>query len=214
MKKKLAAILLAFGMSASLAACGGGGETTLSGMVVGLEGTVVSLVEMDASNMGSMDLSEGEMPEMPEGMEGFQGFDPQEFEGTFPEGENFQWDGGEMPEGMTPPEGMEFPEDMEFPDDMTMPEDGQMPEGGQMPGFGNMGGMNFGSMDTDMETKDVDIADAHISLEIDGGKASGTLDDIQPGSMVTITLNGKGEATYVLVSSQSFFGGSGFMPAN
>ena len=98
-----------------------------------------------------------------------------------------------MPEGMTPPEGM------------TMPADGQMPDfdgekGGTGPGFGNFG--------EDMETKDMDIADAHISVEIDGGKASGTMDDIKPGTFVTITMNGKGEVTNVLVSSQSFFGGN------
>ena len=73
-------------------------------------------------------------------------------------------------------------------------------KGGTGPGFGNFG--------EDMETKDMDIADAHISVEIDGGKASGTMDDIKPGTFVTITMNGKGEVTNVLVSSQSFFGGN------
>ncbi len=136
------------------------------------------------------------MPEMPEGMEGFQGFggfNPGAFEGTLPEGENFpQWGDGEMPEmpeGMTPPEGM------------TMPENGGMPD------FSGMGGMGFGNFDTDAETKDVDIGDAHISVEIDGGKASGSMDDIQAGTFVTITMNGKGQVTNVLVSSQSFSGG-------
>ena len=146
--------------------------------------------------MGSKDFAEGERPEMPEGMEGFQGFgdwSPEDFEGTVPEGGNFpQWGDGEMPEmpeGMTPPEGM------------TMPENGEMPD------FGSMGGMGFGNFDSDAETKNVDISDAHISVEIDGGKASGSMDDIKAGTFVTITMNGKGEVTNVLVSSQSGFGG-------
>ena len=71
-------------------------------------------------------------------------------------------------------------------------------EGGMRPGFGNFG--------EDMETTDVDLADAHISVEIDGGKASGSMDDIQAGTFVTITMNGKGEVTNVLVSSMSGFG--------
>ena len=63
-----------------------------------------------------------------------------------------------------------------------------------------------------METTDVDIANAHISVEIDGGKASGSMNDIKAGTFVTITMNGKGEATYVLVSSMEGFGGR--RPAN
>ena len=43
--------------------------------------------------------------------------------------------------------------------------------------------------------------------KMDGGKESGSLDNIQPGTFVTVTVSGKGKATYVLVSSQSFFGG-------
>ena len=198
MKRKLIACLLVLALSAALAACGAGEETTLSGMVVSVDGTVISLVEMDGT-MDGMAFGEGQKPEMPEGMEGFQGFenfDPEDFAGSFPEGETMpQWGEGEMPGmpgGMTPPE------------DMTMPENGEMPDfGGEMaegmPGFGNVG--------ADMETKDVDIAEAHISVEIDGGKASGSMDDIQAGTFVTITLNSKGEATYVLVSSQATFGG-------
>ena len=211
MKKKLVAIVVVFVMAVSLAACGAGEETTLTGMVVSVDGTVISLMEMDTSNMGGKDFTGGERPEMPEGMEGFQefgDFNPEDFEGTFPEDENFpQWGEGEtpeMPEGMTPPEGMTLPEGM------TMPENGEMPDfsgenGGLRPGSGNIG--------EDMETKDVDIADAHISMEIDGGKASGSLDDIKVGTFVTITVNGKGEATNVLVSSQSGFGG-GRRPTN
>ena len=197
MKKKLVAIFVAFVLTISLAACGADEETTLTGIVVSVDGTVISLVEMDASNMGGKDFAGGERPEMPEGMEGFQGFgdfNPEDFEGTFPEGRNFPQRGdGERPE---------MPEGMELPEGMTMPENDEMPD------FGSMDGMRPGSGNSgeDMETKDVDIADAHISVEIDGGKASGSMDDIKAGTFVTITMNGKGEVTNVLVSSRSSFG--------
>lgn len=91
-----------------------------------------------------------------------------------------------------------------------------MPENGEMPDFGGEnGGMRpgFGNFSEDMETTDVDIANAHISVEIDGGKASGSMDDIKAGTFVTITMNGKGEVTNVLVSAQSGFGG-GRRPTN
>ena len=193
MKRKIIAILMAFALAATLAACGEAQETTLTGMVVSVDGTVISLVETDTADPGSMELAGGERPERPEGMEGF---DPGNWEGTMPEGETFpQWGDGEMP-GM--PGGMEPPQGM------------TMPEGGEMPDFGgNSGGMpsGFGNWSENMETTDVDIADAHISVEIDGGKASGSMDDIQPGTFVTVTMNSKGQATYVLVSAQSFFGG-------
>ena len=192
MKRKLIAILMTIVLAATLVACGGGEETTLTGMVVSVDGTVVSLVEMGSGDMGGREFAEGERPEMPEGMEGF---DPGSFDGTLPEGETFpQWGEGEMPqmpEGMTPPESMPMPENGEMPDF-----DGE--GGGMRPGFGNFG--------EDMETTDVDLADAHISVEIDGGKASGSMDDIQAGTFVTITMNGKGEVTNVLVSSMSGFG--------
>ena len=193
MKKKLVAIFVALVMTIFLAACGAEEETTLTGRVVSVDGTVISLVEMDEGSMGSMNFAEGERPEMPDGVEGF---DPGQFEGTLPEGETFpQWGAGEMPE---------MPGEMELPEGMTIPENGEMPDfGGEMVGMGP----GFGNFGEDMETKNVDIADAHISVEIDGGKASGSMDDIKAGTFVTITLNSKGEATYVLVSAQSFFGG-------
>lgn len=198
MKKKLVAILFAFVMVVSLSACGADEESTITGMVVSVDGTVISLMEMDTDNMGGKDFAEGERPEMPEDMEGFQGFedfDPEAFDGTLPEDGTFPPRGdGEMPE---------MPEGMEPPEDMTIPEDGQMPD------FGNMGGMGFGNFDSDAETKNVDIGDAHISVEIDGGKASGSMSDIEAGTFVTITMNGKGEVTNVLVSSRSGFGGFG-----
>lgn len=184
---------MVFALSASLVACGEEEETTITGMVVSVDGTVISLVEMDTGNMGGRDFAGGERLEMPEGMEGFN---PDVFNGTLPEGETFpQWGEGEMPE---------MPEGMEPPEGMTMPENGEIPDfdgenGGMRPGFGNLG--------EDMETTDVDIASAHISLEIDEGKASGSMDDIKAGSFVTITMNSKGEVTNVLVSSTARFGG-------
>ena len=76
-----------------------------------------------------------------------------------------------------------------------------------MPNFGDISGM-FGDMG---EAKRIDIANARISVEIEEGKASGSMEDIKPGTFVTITLNGKGEATAVLVAASSGFGGR-FMP--
>ena len=190
MKLKMVAILVTLVLSISLAACGEEKETTLTGMVVSVDGSVISLVEMDASSMEGMDFTGGERPEMPEGMEGFEGFgnfNPEDFEGMFPGGGNFpQWGSGEMPE---------MPEGMELPEGMTMPD------------FSG-GAMDFDveSFVSDAETKDVDIGDAHISVEIDGGKASGSMEDIKAGTFVTITMNGKGKVINVLVSSRSSFG--------
>lgn len=196
MKRKIIAILMVFALAASLVACGEEEETTITGMVVSVDGTVISLVEMDTGKMSGRDFEEGERPEMPEDVEGFGGFNPDEFDGTLPEGETFpQLEEGampEMPEGREPPEGMTMPENGEIPDF-----DGE--NSGMRPGFGNLG--------EDMETTDVDIASAHISLEIDEGKASGSMDDIKAGSFVTITMNSKGEVTNVLVSSTAGFGG-------
>ena len=203
MKRKIAASLMIAALIASCTACGSGEETTLTGMVLSVDGTVLSLVEMDAANMSVPDFAAGETPEMPEGMEGFSGFDPNAFEGTLPEGETFpQWNGdGELPQM---PEG-EVPE---FPEGETRP---QMPEDGKMPNFGGENSdelPGFGGFGSGMETTDVDIGDAHISIEIDEGKAGGSLEDITVGCFVTITRNGKGEVTNVLVSSQTRFGGA------
>ena len=185
-----------FALAVTLAACGEEEETTLTGMVVSIEGTVISLVEMDSANMDGMNFAGGERPEMPEGMEGFDGSDPDAFAGTMPEDGNLpQWGNGEMPQ---------MPEDMEIPEGMTMPENGYRPDFG---GEDGSKGPGFGNFSEDMETQDIDIASAHISVEIDGGKASGSMDDIRAGTFVTITVNSKGEATYVLVSSRSFSGG-------
>ena len=200
MKKRWMAILIAAVMMVSLTACGGGEEeTTLTGMVVAVDGSTISLMEMD---MTGMEMPSGDRTQMPEGMEGFQefgGFVPGDFDGIMPQGEGYpQWGDGEMPEDMTIPEGM------------------KMPEGGQMPGFfgGGEGMMSgFGGFTSNVETQEMDIGKAHISVEIDGGKASGSMDDVKAGTFVTLTINGKGEVTYVLVSSRSFSGGSR-RPAN
>lgn len=186
MKRRVCTILLALTLAVSLAACDTGEETTLTGMVVSVDGTVVSLMEMNG-NMSGMNFGSGAMPRRPEGMEDFREFgnlNPEDFSGMFPGGENFpQWGNGEMPE---------------------------LPEGMTMPGFGGeKGGMGFDfeNFDSDAQTQDLDVGDAHISVEIDGGKASGSMEDITAGAFVTITLNAKGKATNVVVSSRSSFGG-------
>ena len=50
-------------MALSLTACGAEEETPLTGMVVSVDGTVISLMEMDTGNMGGKDFAEGERPE-------------------------------------------------------------------------------------------------------------------------------------------------------
>ena len=98
----------------------------------------------------------------------------------------------------TPPEGFD-PGSFEgmMPDGAARPE---RPEEEEMPDF------DFsGSFAEQGETTSIDIADAHISVEIENGKEAGSLDDVTQGTFVTITMNGKGQATNVLVS-----GGFGF----
>ena len=202
--RKCIAILMTLALAVTLGACGAGEETTVTGMVVSVDGTVVTLMEMDTGSMGGMDFAAGEQPSMPADMEGFQGpgnFNPEDFDGTMPEGFD-----GTMPEGGNVPQwgGGEMPEGFE----------GTMPEGfdGEMPDFSGEGGMS--GFSAEGETREVDIGDAHISVEIDGGKASGSLEEIVPGAFVTITMNGKGQATNVLISSQSGFGGGFFRGSN
>ena len=219
MKRKIMAVFLVLVLV--LGACSNGKETTMTGMVVSVSGTVVTLVESD--KLESMDFSSMERPEgsgnfngkMPEGFENFSDF----FGGQMPEGFS-----GQMPEGFSGqmPEG--FSGGFGFPGGQ-MPEGGnwgsgempQMPEGGSFPGNWGSGEMpdfggsfsGFENFAADLETTDIDIGDAHISVEIEGGKESGDLDSLTPGSMVTITMNAKGEVTYVLISSQSYFGSRG-----
>ena len=216
--KKLMTMICVLALVLSLAACGNGGgeETTVTGMVVSLDGSVMTLVETD----GTMDFSQMQRPE------GMGNFDPESFEGTMPEG--FE---GEMPEGF---EGMmggfpggfncQMPEDF---DPESLPEgfegqipegfdgfqggfpggfDGEMPEGETRPQRGDsqrpqgMEGFTF-----EGETKEIDLANAHISVEVEGGKEGSSLESLTPGSFVTITINTKGQATYVLVSQNSGF---------
>lgn len=191
MKYKWIALICVLALMLSITACAEEEEktTTVTGMVVSVEGTVISLMETDGT-MDKMNFEEGERPSMSFNREDFEGFEG----GEFPSGE---FPGGEF----EPPEGQEFPQwgDGEMPE---MPEGMTPPENGEMPDFsGENMRPDFNNFDADAETKDVDIGDAHISVEIDGGKASGTLEDITPGCFVTITMNSDGEVTNVLVSS-------------
>ena len=210
------AVLCALALALTLAGCGGGEETTVSGMVVSLDGTTVTLMEMSGSmgDFSSM-FENGEMPQRPQsgeegsrpdGMEDFtlpedfdfDNFDPE----NMPEGfdrENFDPDNmperGQMPEGFDPGSFGGMPQNGERP---------EMPEGGGFSGFGEQPPMG--------ETTAVDIANARIGVEIENGKESGSLANVTPGAMVTITLSSKGEATYVLVSSSGMSFGGSFMP--
>lgn len=193
-----------------MAGCGTGETSTVTGMVVAVDGTVISFVEMDMESMGDFGgerPENGERPEMPEGFdpENFngempEGFDPENFDGEMPEGfdpENFN---GEMPEGFDPENfNGEMPEGFD-PENFN----GEMPEGVEVPEM---------VIDTSNATS-IDLKNAHISVEIEDGKASGSMDDIQPGTFVTVTLNKKGQAENVLVSASSGFGRGFFAGSN
>lgn len=167
-------------------------ETTVTGMVVSVDGTKVSLISMESGSMPSRG-ENGQRPTLPEGE-------------TMPEG-GFN---GQRPEGEMPalPEGETMPEggfDGQFP---KKPEGERptMPEGETRPERENG---SFG----DMETTEIDLAGAHITVEFDGGKATGSMEDITPGSFLTITMV-DGKATKAVVSQNSFggmqnFGGGG-----
>ena len=194
--KKWIAVVMIFTMILTLTACGGE-ETTVSGMVVSVDGTVISLMEMGGGFGGGRfpGGENGEMPTRTEGMKDFNSEDmedfprPEDMEGFDPEKmEDFNFedfDPEDMPEGFAPG-GKEPPE-------------GERPEMGS---FEDMG-----------EATTLDITNAHISIEIEGGKESGALTDIVPDTMVTVTVSPKGEATYVLVSQSMGFGGFGNFPA-
>ena len=119
-----------------------------------------------------------------------------------------------MPENSTMPDGSNFPQGGfggNFPQGGFGGQgDGEMPT---MPEGGFNGGNRFNT--EDMETTTVDLKDAHISVEIDGGKASGTMSDITVGSRLTITMEGD-KAVRVVVSQNSFggFGQGGFGGGN
>ena len=187
MKRRWMTVIPALALALTMSACGEEKETTLTGMITAVDGTVISVVEMSAD-------MQGERPSMPEGMEDFtipEDFDPEK---APPEGFDPGNFGGQMPNGGDIPER---------PTGEGMPE---MPNGQGMPNF-DASGM-FGDMG---EARSIDIANARISVEIEEGKASGSMEDVKPGTFMTITLNGKGEATAVLVSENSRFGGR-FMP--
>lgn len=200
MKRNVFAVLLVLVLTVTMAACGAGEETTLTGMVVSVDGTVISLMEMDTANMGGKDFAEGERPERPEGTKGsgLESFDPETSDATLPNGETMPQRGDK--------ERPEKPEGDALPEDMTAPEDGQMTAFDKED--------RFEKFTSDAETKDVDIGNAHISLEEDGVKASGSMDDIKKGAFVTITMNGKGEVTNVLVTATSGFGRGDRRPTN
>ena len=210
MNHKLTAIFLVLALTVSLAACGGGEETTVSGIVMGVDGTVISLIQMDSQMQGGFGGGRfpvgenGEMPTRPEGMEDFNPEDMEDF--TIPEGmEDFD---PEKMQGFDP----EKMEDFNFED--FNPED--MSEGFGPGGFGEGEPPEKpaeGEMPEMAEATTIDIANAHISLEIEGGKESGSMSNIVPGTFVTVTLSSKGEATYVLVSQSMGFGGFGNFPA-
>ena len=179
-KMKLLTAICTIALILSAAGCGGEQETTFTGVVVSVEGSVVSLIKMDNQNgaIFSGERPTGEMGERPTGEMG------ERPTGERPQRPN-QGEGGETGERPTG----EMPE---------RPTDGETPE------FKGFGGENS-------EAVELDLKNAHISVEIDEGKASGTMDDVTKGSFVTVTLNKKGEVTNVLVSSRSLgFGNRGF----
>ena len=88
-----------------------------------------------------------------------------------------------------------------------MPEGGGRPQGGS--GEEGKGRPGFESFAENLQTQQIDIGDAHISKQTDDIKESGSLEDLTPGTMVTITLDGKGKVTYVLITSTFSFGGFG-----
>lgn len=176
MKNKILMFLCVLALLFSMAGCGNDEETTMTGIVVSVDGTVVSLYEFDAEGQ--------EMPgrEM-SGMENGEGFDRENFNPENFDPENFD---GSMPEL---PEGAERPEP---------PADGEMPADGERP--------DFSSRFSEEDSTPIDLANAHITVEFDGGKASGSMEDISSGSFLTVTMNEKGEATNVVVSSMPGFG--------
>ena len=218
MKNKTIALLCVLALALAMAGCGSGEETTMTGMVVSVDGTVITLVEMDS--LEDMDFtdqrpagSRGEGQGRPGGSEDFtmpEGFDPNNFDPNSFGGFGGGFDGfdGEMPEGGQWPEDGQMPQmpGGQWPEGGPMP---QMPEGGGMPNFGSFG--SEGSFEELGETTTIDLAEAHISVEIENGKESGDMSSIRAGSFVTITLDKKGNATYVLVSATSgLFGGYWF----
>lgn len=199
MKRAMTAILCIAALVLSMAACSEKEDTTttMTGIVVSVEGTTVTLRQYDGNNNGgNRGNSQVQRPSRDENAQRPEGdFTRPEGDFTMPE------DGFTRPEGdFTRPEG-----------DFTMPEggfDGQRPDvaqrptmpEGENPGFGNFGGDQG-------EATTVDLKNAHISIQDGDIKAAGSISDIKAGSFLTITLNSSGEATEVLVGSMGGFGG-------
>lgn len=177
MKTKLISILCIISLVLCAVGCGAAEEsTTVTGIVVSVDGTVVSIRTMGSRGQngengqrGQRPIGEmperptGEMPELPTG----EGFPGRPFDGEMPDRPI-----GEMPERPTGEEERKRP--------------------------------SFGGANTEAES--YDLANAHVSVEIDEGKAAGTMEDIKEGAIVTLTLNKKGEVTQVLVSSRNLSG--------
>lgn len=191
--KKIVTSMMIILLLLILAACGAAEETTLNGMVVSVNGTVLTIAQMD----GTPDFS-GENGSRPEG---FGGFDPESFNAEGFDPGNFAPEGfdGTFPDGTAPQRG-----DGERPD---MPEGMTRPENGEMPAFGGENGFNFSDALSDMETTEIDIGDAHISMEDDGAKVGAGLSDLKEGSVVTITMSGDKVTNVLITSRRSFAGG-------
>lgn len=194
MKRMIISWICLLAMAASLAGCSQEAAeeatTTLTGIVTAVEGTVITVQEMGSGRTNRVQ-PEGERPSMPQG--GFSGTLPEGatlpesgFDGTWPEGATMPEGGfgGKRPDGETMPEGME----------------GTRPTGGRN---------DFGG-----EGTQVNLANAHITVEFDGGKATGTMEDITPGAFVTVTLDSSGAATNLVVAESPGFGGQGGFGGN
>lgn len=216
MKRRITAVFCLAALVLCLAACSEKEEatTTVTGIVVSVEGTLVTLREMTGMQEfganganGDRGNGQGQRPS------GFEENRRPEGDFTMPEGDFT------MPEGdFTVPEGMDMPSrpngdfdpnnfSGELPEGMTMP---TMPADGEMPNF-------FGDTNSDAATTTVDLKNAHISVQDGDIKAAGSMSDIKAGSFLTITCNSSGEATEVLVSTMDFggrgqggFSGTGF----
>lgn len=186
MKMKLIALLCLLAVAASMTGCREEvveEETTLSGIVISVDGSVINLVEMANADRGNAEkMPQGEKGSKPAG--DFEGFGE-----TVPEGGRSSMPEGERPsrqEGAFAGSG------------------GTLPEGETMPSVSSGGRRD--RMET-AESSQIDLANAHITVEFDGGKASGSMEDITVGTYVTVTLNSEGQATKVVVSEASGFGG-------
>lgn len=192
MKFKLIWILCIVSLILCAVGCGKTEEsTTVTGIVVSVDGSVISVRTMGSQNPYGANGRDSQRPTGEEGRR-FPSFD-----GEMPErptgekGRRFPSFNGETPERPTGEEGRRFPS---FNGEMP-----ERPTGEEGRGFPSFNGENT-------EAKSYDLSTAHISVEIDEGKASGTMEDVKQGSIVTLTLNKKGEVTLVLVSSRNLSG--------